>query len=167
MLIALDVAYRESQGYAVAVAFPDWASDTVSAVHTATIEQVPAYEPGAFYRRELPCLLAVLAQVATARGELLGGRWLRHPRGRRAGRPGAVSARGAGRPRTGNRRSQNAVCGRSSAGSTRTTGPKPEPALHHERGLASGRGCPPGSHHARRLPLSDATEAAGRPDEAS
>jgi deoxyribonuclease V len=63
MLVALDVAYSQSQGYAVAVAFPDWASDTVSAVHTATIEQVPAYEPGAFYKRELPCLLAVLAQV--------------------------------------------------------------------------------------------------------
>jgi deoxyribonuclease V len=63
MLIALDVAYRESQGYAVAIVFADWASDAVSAVHTATIEQVPAYEPGAFYKRELPCLLAVLAAV--------------------------------------------------------------------------------------------------------
>jgi deoxyribonuclease V len=66
MLVALDVAYGESQGYAVAVAFPDWASDAVSAVYTATIEQVPAYEPGAFYKRELPCLLAVLAQVNLA-----------------------------------------------------------------------------------------------------
>lgn len=66
MLIALDVAYREAQGYAVAVAFADWASDALSAVYTATIEQVPAYEPGAFYKRELPCLLAVLAQVDLA-----------------------------------------------------------------------------------------------------
>jgi len=75
MLIALDVAYHESQGYAVAIAFADWASDTVSAVHTATIEQVPAYEPGAFYKRELPCLLAVLAQVdlATVRGMVVDG----------------------------------------------------------------------------------------------
>jgi deoxyribonuclease V len=63
MLVALDVAYRESRGYAVAVAFSDWTSEAVSAVYTATIEQVPAYEPGAFYKRELPCLLAVLAQV--------------------------------------------------------------------------------------------------------
>jgi deoxyribonuclease V len=66
MLVALDVAYRESQGYAVAIAFADWASDAVSAVYTATVEQVPAYEPGAFYRRELPCLLAVLTQVDLA-----------------------------------------------------------------------------------------------------
>jgi len=65
MLIALDVAYRESQGYAV-VAFPDWPSDAVSAVYTATIELVPAYEPGAFYKRELPCLLAVLEKIDLA-----------------------------------------------------------------------------------------------------
>jgi deoxyribonuclease V len=75
MLIALDVAYREPQGHAVGVAFPDWASDAVSAVYTATIEQVPAYEPGAFYKRELPCLLAVLAQIdlATVRCVVVDG----------------------------------------------------------------------------------------------
>ena len=63
MLLALDVAYTEAQGYAVAVAFADWTSEAVSAVHTTTLNQVPAYEPGAFYKRELPCLLAVLAAV--------------------------------------------------------------------------------------------------------
>jgi deoxyribonuclease V len=63
MLVALDVAYSEAQGYAVAIAFADWTSDTVSEVYTATIDDVPPYEPGAFYKRELPCLLAVLAQV--------------------------------------------------------------------------------------------------------
>lgn len=66
MLVALDVAYHEAQGYAVAIAFANWASDTISAVHTATIDQVPAYEPGAFYKRELPCLLAVLAALDLA-----------------------------------------------------------------------------------------------------
>jgi deoxyribonuclease V len=66
MLVALDVAYRESQGYVVAIAFADWTSDTASTVYTATIDQVPPYEPGAFYKRELPCLLAVLAQVPLA-----------------------------------------------------------------------------------------------------
>jgi len=66
VLLALDVAYTEAQGYAVAVAFDDWTSEGVHAVHTATLEQVPAYEPGAFYKRELPCLLAVLAAVDLA-----------------------------------------------------------------------------------------------------
>ncbi len=75
MLVALDVAYRESRGHAVAIVFPDWASEMVSAVHTATLDQVPAYEPGAFYKRELPCLLAVLAGVdlTAVRGVVVDG----------------------------------------------------------------------------------------------
>lgn len=75
MLVALDVAYADARGYAVAITFPDWASDAVSAVHTATLDQVPAYEPGAFYKRELPCLLAVLAAVdlATVRAVVVDG----------------------------------------------------------------------------------------------
>jgi hypothetical protein len=35
-------------------------------VHTTTIEQISAYEPGAFYKHELLCLLAVLAQIDLA-----------------------------------------------------------------------------------------------------
>jgi deoxyribonuclease V len=66
MLVALDVAYTDTRGYAVAVVFASWTSEAVSAVHTATIDHVPPYEPGAFYKRELPCLLAVLAQVELA-----------------------------------------------------------------------------------------------------
>lgn len=66
MLIALDVAYTDTQGYAVAIAFASWTSEAASAVHTAIIAHVPPYEPGAFYKRELPCLLAVLAQVDLA-----------------------------------------------------------------------------------------------------
>ena len=66
MLIALDVAYFGTQGHAVAVAFTDWTTAEVTAVYSATLDQVPPYEPGAFYKRELPCLLAVLAQVELA-----------------------------------------------------------------------------------------------------
>ena len=66
MLLALDVAYTATQGHAVALAFTDWAAPTPAATHTATISPIANYEPGAFYRRELPCLLAVLAQVDLA-----------------------------------------------------------------------------------------------------
>ena len=63
MILALDVAYTsDAQGYAVAIAFPAWDAATVAATYSATLAPVPAYEPGAFYKRELPCLLAVLAQ---------------------------------------------------------------------------------------------------------
>ena len=64
MLLALDVAYTDdAQGYAVALAFAEWADAAPTATYAATVAPVPPYEPGAFYKRELPCLLAVLAQV--------------------------------------------------------------------------------------------------------
>lgn len=67
MLLALDVAYSaDARGHAVALAFTDWKAAAPAAVYTATIEQVADYEPGAFYQRELPCLLAVLARVDIA-----------------------------------------------------------------------------------------------------
>jgi deoxyribonuclease V len=67
MILALDVAYTgDTQGYAVALAFADWAAAAPTATYTATVAPIAAYEPGAFYKRELPCLLAVLAQVDLA-----------------------------------------------------------------------------------------------------
>jgi deoxyribonuclease V len=66
MLVALDVAYTETQGYAVAIAFTAWDAAAVAATYTATISPIAAYEPGAFYKRELPCLLAVLSQIDLA-----------------------------------------------------------------------------------------------------
>ena len=67
MILALDVAYTgDAQGYAVAIAFAEWTAATPAATYAATVAPVPPYEPGAFYKRELPCLLAVLAQVELA-----------------------------------------------------------------------------------------------------
>lgn len=66
MLVALDVAYTEAQGYAVAIAFEAWDAAAVAATYTATVSPIAEYEPGAFYRRELPCLLAVLTQLDLA-----------------------------------------------------------------------------------------------------
>ncbi|RZK17433.1 MAG: endonuclease V, partial [Hymenobacter sp.] len=64
MILALDVAYTgDAQGYAVAIAFPAWDAAAAAATYAATVAPIAAYEPGAFYKRELPCLLAVLAQV--------------------------------------------------------------------------------------------------------
>lgn len=75
MLLALDVAYSPTHGHAVALAFPDWAAPAASAVYQAALSPVADYEPGAFYKRELPCLLAVLAQVplAAVRGLIVDG----------------------------------------------------------------------------------------------
>ena len=65
MLACVDVDYRpDGSAAAACLVFPDWASDVVAASHVAWIDDVEPYRPGAFYRRELPCLVRVLGEVA-------------------------------------------------------------------------------------------------------
>lgn len=61
MVIAiLDVDYRGNGAHAACVVAQSWSSETPFETYVADIESVEEYEPGAFYRRELPCLLQVL-----------------------------------------------------------------------------------------------------------
>lgn len=63
LICALDVHYGGQSAKAAAVAFTAW-EDAVPAMElTADIQHVAEYEPGQFFRRELPCLLAVLAKL--------------------------------------------------------------------------------------------------------
>jgi deoxyribonuclease V len=63
MIAALDVCYGPRAAAAAAVLFQGWADAAEAGHHLALVADVAPYEPGAFYRRELPCLLAVLAEV--------------------------------------------------------------------------------------------------------
>ncbi len=63
MFIALDVHYRVDHAKAVALLFKDWTSTEAQALHSKDIAEVQAYVPGAFYQRELPCLLEVLGML--------------------------------------------------------------------------------------------------------
>jgi deoxyribonuclease V len=65
MIVCLDVDYRGGGAVAAGVAFRDWADDRASAETTVRVDRVEPYEPGQFYRRELPCLLAVLGGLET------------------------------------------------------------------------------------------------------
>lgn len=63
MIAFLDVDYREAEAVAacvLAAAFEDLAP---AAEWIVRVDHVEPYEPGAFYKRELPCLLAVLARA--------------------------------------------------------------------------------------------------------
>jgi deoxyribonuclease V len=64
MLACVDVAYRDDQARAACLVFPHWRSAEPIRVLKASLDHVAGYESGAFYKRELPCLLAVLDQVA-------------------------------------------------------------------------------------------------------
>ena len=62
MIACLDVDYRDSHAVAACVLIPEWHASRPAAEWTTIVNDVAPYEPGAFYKRELPCLLATLAQ---------------------------------------------------------------------------------------------------------
>jgi deoxyribonuclease V len=59
----VDVDYRDPGAVAACVLFRAWEDATAAAELVERIGAVAEYVPGQFYRRELPCLLAVLARV--------------------------------------------------------------------------------------------------------
>lgn len=64
MIVALDVDYRPDGASAAAVVFRDWNADRPEHHRVVLVPDVADYEPGNFFRRELPCLLRVLAELA-------------------------------------------------------------------------------------------------------
>jgi deoxyribonuclease V len=64
MLACVDVDYRDDDAVAACVLFEGWSDAAPAAQVVEKISGVAAYVPGQFYRRELPCLLAVLGRLA-------------------------------------------------------------------------------------------------------
>jgi deoxyribonuclease V len=64
LIACLDVDYRDTGAMAAGLWFRGWSASAPVFQAVAHYQQVQEYEPGAFYRRELPCLLGVLAQGA-------------------------------------------------------------------------------------------------------
>lgn len=64
MLACVDVDYRsDGSAFAACVLFDAWPADRPADTRIARIDDVESYEPGQFFRRELPCVLRVLAEV--------------------------------------------------------------------------------------------------------
>lgn len=71
MILATDVHYYTDYDYtnyaiAAGVAFADWQDAAPTQTYTCRIDEVKPYVSGQFYQRELPCLLALLAQIHAA-----------------------------------------------------------------------------------------------------
>jgi deoxyribonuclease V len=60
MIACLDVDYRDTTASAAAIAFREWPDATPVEERVVAVSNFQPYEPGQFFRRELPCLLAVL-----------------------------------------------------------------------------------------------------------
>ncbi len=63
MILSTDVFYSEGGAIAAGILHRDWTTDMVERVIVKRIDLVAPYEPGAFYKRELPCLQSVLEGV--------------------------------------------------------------------------------------------------------
>ena len=65
MIAAVDVHYDEAarRGRAAAVVFDAWEDGEAAGEYVAEVENVADYVPGEFYRRELPCLMAVMGKI--------------------------------------------------------------------------------------------------------
>jgi deoxyribonuclease V len=63
MIACVDVDYREDEAVAACLLFRSWPDERSARECVERIRDVEPYQPGQFYRRELPCLLAVLRAV--------------------------------------------------------------------------------------------------------
>lgn len=63
MIIAIDVHYRTEVAKIVAVQFENWADTVPNQVFIEMKTDIAEYEPGAFYKRELPCIIEVMKKV--------------------------------------------------------------------------------------------------------
>ncbi|WP_395654556.1 endonuclease V [Flavobacterium sp.] len=62
MLLAFDVHYRENEARIVGVFF-NWEDIEPIRIVIENVNEVKEYIPGEFYKRELPCLIKVIAKV--------------------------------------------------------------------------------------------------------
>ncbi len=63
MILAFDTWYFDNQAKTVCLGFYDWADEKPARIFTETIDAPAEYEPGAFYKRELPCIISLLKQI--------------------------------------------------------------------------------------------------------
>ena len=63
MIFAVDVYYRSTTAIAAGVLFANWEDREPVSTFTTEITDIAEYEPGQFYKRELPCLLKLLEQL--------------------------------------------------------------------------------------------------------
>lgn len=58
-----DAAYRDDTATAAGILHPDWHTDDIARTIIKKISPVAPYEPGQFYKRELPCILGLLEEL--------------------------------------------------------------------------------------------------------
>ncbi len=77
-MLACDVQYDGELGFAAGASFSDWDAPCADRIVTTVVRVEAGYVPGEFYRRELPCLAALIKETQPAPTILLidGFVWL-------------------------------------------------------------------------------------------
>ena len=60
MILAVDVDYRQNKAVVAGVCFEHWSDESPLLVVRTDVADVEPYEPGFFYKRELPCILKLI-----------------------------------------------------------------------------------------------------------
>lgn len=78
MIACTDVHYGQAEAIAACLLFRDWPDDHACLEVTERVQEPAPYEPGRFYRRELPGLLSVIGRLVERPGVILidGYVWL-------------------------------------------------------------------------------------------
>ncbi|MBT1696949.1 endonuclease V [Fulvivirgaceae bacterium PWU4] len=63
MILAFDTYYSDKKAKTVAIGFNAWTDAQPHEVFTETLDDVADYQPGEFYKRELPCILSLLSRI--------------------------------------------------------------------------------------------------------
>lgn len=63
MIYAFDTYYYENFAKTVCIAFEDWSSEQEKEIFNEKTKITADYESGAFYKRELPCILSLLEKI--------------------------------------------------------------------------------------------------------
>ncbi len=62
MILAVDVQYKNDSACVAGVLFEHWTSPSAAGEYKSHVKKVEHYIPGQFYKRELPCILQLLAE---------------------------------------------------------------------------------------------------------
>jgi len=64
MKLAFDSYYYENKAKTVCIQFDNWIDSVPLKIYSEIINSVEEYEAGAFYKRELPCILSLLKNIS-------------------------------------------------------------------------------------------------------
>ena len=71
MILAFDTYYVDDKAKTVCVSFENWSDARPKNIDSEIIAGISDYEPGAFYKRELPCILSLLKRFNASEIEFI------------------------------------------------------------------------------------------------